>query len=117
MAITQTRRNRLGRDMVRLGFALAAFALLSPSAMLGQNYQVIHTFSGGGDGEAAPSPPSPLYRPGGPAQANVQNQGEVRVKVDFGNAPPGTKVQSGASGIAQPPETSVGYSNPLAHGY
>ena len=50
MAITQTRRNRLGRDMVRLGFALAAFALLSPSAMLGQNYQVIHTFSGGGDG-------------------------------------------------------------------
>lgn len=58
-----------------------------------------------------------LYRPDGPATQNLQNQGQVNVKVDFTNVPPGTKVQSDASGIAQPPDTSVGFSNPLAYGY
>lgn len=60
--------------------------------------------------------PGGLYRPGGPALSAAQQKGEVRVKVDFANAPPGTQVRSDASGIAQPPDTSVGYSNPLVVG-
>ena len=67
---------------------------------------------------AMPAQPAPgLYRPDGPAAQNIQQQGEVKVKVDFTNAPPGTQVQSTSSGIAQPPDTSVGYINPLAVGY
>jgi hypothetical protein len=80
-------------------------------------HSVMHAVSGGGDDQAPGAAPAALYRPDGPAMAGVQNKGEVRVKVDIGNAPPGTKVQSDATGIAQPPDTSVGYSNPLAHGY
>lgn len=60
--------------------------------------------------------PGGLYRPGGPALSAAQQKGEVRVKVDFANAPPGTQVRSDVSGIAQPPDTSVGYSNPLVVG-
>lgn len=58
-----------------------------------------------------------LYRQGGPALAAAQQKGEVRVKVDLTNAPPGTKVSTSASGIAQAPETNVGYSNPLAFNF
>ncbi len=60
--------------------------------------------------------PGALYRPGGPALTAAQQRGEVRVKVDFANAPPGTRVTTDANGIARPPDTSVGYSNPLAFG-
>jgi len=50
MAITETARNRISGRMGSLAFTLAVFALLSGPVMLGQNYQIIHTFSGGGDG-------------------------------------------------------------------
>jgi hypothetical protein len=81
-------------------------------------HSVMHTFSGdGGGGDAPAGQPAPLYRPGGPAMAGAATKGEVTVKVDIGNAPPGTKATASASGIAQPPDTSVGYANPLAIGY
>ncbi len=63
------------------------------------------------------APPQDLYRPGGPALAGAQGQGQVRVQVDLTGAPPGTKVTSTASGIAQPPDTNVGFSNPMAFGF
>lgn len=50
MTITKTPRNLISSCKVSLVFTLAVFALLSGSVMLGQNYQVIHTFTGGGDG-------------------------------------------------------------------
>ena len=50
MAIIETARTRISSAMVRLVFTLVAFAFFSGSMMLGQNYQVIHTFSGGDDG-------------------------------------------------------------------
>jgi uncharacterized repeat protein (TIGR03803 family) len=50
MAFTETARNRISSRMGSLAFTLAVFALLSGPVMLGQNYQIIHTFSGGGDG-------------------------------------------------------------------
>ncbi|WP_428485948.1 phage tail tape measure protein [Rhodopila sp.] len=58
-----------------------------------------------------------LYRPDGPAAQALQQKGEVNVKVDFTNTPPGTQVRTDASGIAQPPDTSIGFLNPLAFGY
>jgi uncharacterized repeat protein (TIGR03803 family) len=50
MNIAGTPRNRIGSVMVKRLFTFAAFALLGASVMLAQNYQVIHTFSGGSDG-------------------------------------------------------------------
>lgn len=65
-----------------------------------------------------PTPANDLYRPGGPALENVAQKGEVHVKVDLTGAPPGTKVTTSSSGIATPPETNVGFSDPMVgYGY
>ena len=50
MAVTEASRNAISSDLVRLVFTLALFLFLCRSVVLGQNYQVIHTFTGGGDG-------------------------------------------------------------------
>ena len=58
-------------------------------------------------------PPS-LYREGGPAAgpaAPAQN-GELRVKIDLSNLPPGTNVNTTSGGVARV-ETNVGYSSPM----
>ena len=71
-------------------------------------------------GSASPGgggPAPDLYRPGGPALAAAQNQGQVNVRIQLDGAPPGTKIESSASGIAQPPDTDVGYINPLAYAF
>ena len=48
-----------------------------------------------------------------PGAGGVQQiDGQVNVRVDFANAPPGTRVQSSSSGAAAKPDLNVGFSNP-----
>jgi len=48
--MTKISRNLISSGRASLVCSLVGFALLSGSVMLGQSYQVIHTFTGGGDG-------------------------------------------------------------------
>lgn len=50
MPIMDAARNRITSGAVCLVLILAGLAFLSGSVMLGQTYQIIHTFTGGGDG-------------------------------------------------------------------
>ena len=67
----------------------------------------------------APPPVSP-YSPGSPAAPSIvqggappaQVEGQVAVRVDFANAPPGTRVQTNSSGAAARPDINVGFANP-----
>jgi hypothetical protein len=65
---------------------------------------------------APETPPPGLYGPNANPAAPPQN-GEVRVKVDFTNAPLGTRVTTSASGIAQPPDTDLGFAAPAFAGF
>jgi hypothetical protein len=56
-----------------------------------------------------------LYRQGGPALENLQNRNELHVRMDFANVPPGAKVESTVRGIVQPPETNVGFADPMGY--
>ncbi|HUC61630.1 MAG TPA: phage tail tape measure protein [Alphaproteobacteria bacterium] len=51
-----------------------------------------------------------LYSPGGAGPGPAPQNGEVKVKVDVSNLPPGSKVTTETRGKVAPPETSVGYS-------
>jgi hypothetical protein len=50
-----------------------------------------------------------LYSPGGDGGASAPQKGEVKVKVDLTNLPPGSKVSTETRGAMAPPETNVGY--------
>jgi hypothetical protein len=49
-----------------------------------------------------------------PVAAPAAPQGQVRVKIDIANLPSGSRVSTTGTGIADAPETSVGYADPLA---
>ena len=59
-----------------------------------------------------------VYQPGSAvSQPPVPQNGKVDVKIDFANTPPGTQIRTDADGIAERPEVTAGYANPLAFGY
>jgi hypothetical protein len=64
-------------------------------------------------GHQAPTPLPQLYGPTGAAApapvANVPGEGRVRTEITIRGAPPGTTVNSSASGIADHPDVDVGY--------
>lgn len=67
-----------------------------------------------GEGGAGHSPWAQYVREGGSAPAATPPQnGEVTVRVDIANLPPGSKVDTKSTGIASPPETNVGYASPV----
>lgn len=59
-----------------------------------------------------PGPIPPTYREGSPVApaAPAAQDGQVKVAVEFKNAPPGTQVQAASSGAAAHPDVDVGYS-------
>ena len=75
-------------------------------------------------GASGPAPPVSPYSPGSPARPSIvqggappaQVDGQVNVRVDFANVPPGTRVQTSSGGAAARPDVNLGFAN-AAFGY